>query len=150
MTGRPVLMVDVILECAPDYPADAQCLPYVVLVKRAKDPKGWALPGGKVEGDETVGAAARREVKEEVGTKVNLRSLFGVYSGPNRDPRKSAVSVVFIGRGSHRGESNDPAIDGVRAFALDALPESICFDHRTILRDYVIYRFRGLKPAFLD
>jgi len=48
----------------------------VLLVKRGHAPFAglWSLPGGKLEGDETPRDAARRELKEEIGTD-NARFL---------------------------------------------------------------------------
>lgn len=42
----------------------------VLLVKRARPPLVWSLPGGLVEVGETLEAAARREVREETGLEV--------------------------------------------------------------------------------
>jgi ADP-ribose pyrophosphatase YjhB (NUDIX family) len=45
----------------------------------------WALPGGKVEAEETVEEAIVREVKEETGLKVEIIRKIGEYhySGNN-------------------------------------------------------------------
>lgn len=53
----------------------------VLMVKRGHDPdKGrWSIPGGHVEPDETLVAAARREVFEETGLHVEIgRELWSV------------------------------------------------------------------------
>src|SRR4051812_3054373 len=69
----------------------------VVLVRRGSEPfEGrWALPGGFVEGGETVRQAAVREAAEETGLTVEVSRLVGVYSEPDRDPRGHNVSVAF-------------------------------------------------------
>ena len=56
----------------------------------------WNLPGGHVEFDETIAAAAKREAKEEVGLGVFLTDLLGVYTA-RVDP--GAVSVRFVYNG---------------------------------------------------
>jgi 8-oxo-dGTP diphosphatase len=108
----------------------------VVLVERRYPPKGWALPGGFVDYDETVEYAVRREMFEETGLRlVNLKQ-FHVYSDPKRDPRLHTVSVVFTadGDGMLRGGSDAKV---AKVFKLDELPEEITFDHREIIEDYV-------------
>lgn len=54
----------------------------VVLARRAIDPgRGlWVYPGGFMDRGETVEEAAARETLEEVGLKVRVTDLVGVYS----------------------------------------------------------------------
>src|SRR5712691_3993258 len=70
----------------------------VLLVRRGHAPfaGSHALPGGFVELGETVEAACKREVREEVGVEVSDLSLVGVYSDPARDPRGHTVSTAFV------------------------------------------------------
>jgi 8-oxo-dGTP diphosphatase len=70
----------------------------VLVVRRKNEPfKGsYALPGGFVDIGETVEAACRREVHEEVGIEVGDLTLVGVYSDPKRDPRGHMVSVTYL------------------------------------------------------
>jgi len=44
----------------------------VLLIHRAKDPykHAWSLPGGRVEANETLEQAAKRELKEETGIRI--------------------------------------------------------------------------------
>ncbi len=106
----------------------------VVLVRRKHPPPGWALPGGFVDVGETLEAAAVREAREETGLDVTLVDLLFVYSDPRRDPRRHTVSTVFLGRAVGEPVGADDA-DEARAFAWDALPSPIAFDHPEILRD---------------
>ncbi len=105
-----------------------------VLVRRKNPPPGWALPGGFVDAGETVETAAVRESREETGLEVELTDLLYVYSDPRRDPRQHTMSVVFLGRASGDPAAADDAADA-RAFAWDALPSPLAFDHAEILRD---------------
>lgn len=108
----------------------------VLLVKRRKEPfQGrWALPGGFVAPDETVEAAALRELKEETGLSGSVLGIVGVYSRRGRDPRGPTASVALrvsgIG-GSPRG--GDDAAEA-RFWPLDALPR-LAFDHSQIVAD---------------
>ncbi len=106
----------------------------VVLVRRRHEPLGWALPGGFAEVGETLEAAAAREAREETGLDVALTDLLYVYSDPRRDPRGHTVSTVFMGRAFGEPAGADDAAEA-RAFAWDALPAPIVFDHGEILAD---------------
>src|SRR4051794_1025444 len=69
----------------------------VLLIQRGLEPfKGrWALPGGFVRVDETLDAAARRELEEETGlTNVFLEQLYS-FGAVDRDPRERVVSVAY-------------------------------------------------------
>ncbi len=118
----------------------------VVLVERAHEPLGWALPGGFVDYDEVVADAAVREVREETGLAVTLTALLGVYSDPKRDPRKHTISTVFVGRAEGTPVGADDA-RSARVFPLDALPPALCFDHALILDDYREYLRSGVRPV---
>jgi 8-oxo-dGTP diphosphatase len=62
----------------------------VLLIERGLEPfKGrWALPGGFVRVDETLDAAARRELQEEAGlANVFLEQLY-TFGAADRDPRE--------------------------------------------------------------
>jgi len=52
----------------------------VLLVKRGRPPRegAWSLPGGRVEGRETLEAAIVREVLEETGLRVRVTASLGV------------------------------------------------------------------------
>ncbi len=110
----------------------------IILIRRKNPPfRGcYALPGGFVEHGETVESAVVREFYEETGLRTKVKSLVGVYSEPDRDPRGHTVTVVFeldsIG-GKLKG--GDDAAEA-KVFPIDALPE-LAFDHAKILFDYL-------------
>lgn len=107
----------------------------IVLIRRKNPPHGWALPGGFIDYGESAEAAAVREAREETSLEVRLLGQLGVYSDPARDPRKHTLSVVFMAEASGEPQAADDAAS-LAAFALDELPEPLCFDHGQMLADY--------------
>lgn len=72
---------------------------HVALIKRGKEPfaGSWALPGGFVEMDETLDAAAARELEEETGlTSLELKQFYA-FGNPGRDPRGRSISIAYYG-----------------------------------------------------
>ena len=110
----------------------------VVLVMRKNEPRGWALPGGFVDWGEEIGAACRREAKEETGLDVELVAQLFTYSDPRRDPRKHTISTVYackVAAGAEPKGGDDA--EEARWFAEAEVPwKELCFDHAEILRDY--------------
>lgn len=136
---NPVPTVDIIIEIT-----DESGTTGVVLIERANEPQGWALPGGFVDYGESLPDAAVREAREETTLEVELEELFHVYSEPDRDPRQHTISTVFIGQSSGEPKGEDDA-NRAEVFALDALPSPLAFDHQQILDDYRHYRKHGEK-----
>ena len=98
-----------------------------------------------MEYGETVETAAVREAREETGLAVSLIELFGVYSAPNRDPRRHTIGIVFIGTATGVPVGGDDAAEA-RIFASESLPAPLAFDHAQILQDYVTYKRTGRRP----
>ena len=117
----------------------------VVLIERKNPPHGWAIPGGFVDEGECVENAARREAMEETCLEVELEELLYVYSNPARDPRVHTMSTVFVATSKGTPIASDDAKD-VGVFAIDDLPENLCFDHAEILEDYKQWRATGARP----
>lgn len=70
----------------------------VALIERKVDPfmGMWAIPGGFMEGDETVEETALRELKEETGLEDIFLEQFHVFSSHGRDPRGRTITVAFF------------------------------------------------------
>ena len=108
----------------------------VLLIRRGLAPfRGkWALPGGFVRVDETLDAAARRELAEETAlTKIFLEQLY-TFGAVDRDPRERVVSVAYYALVKL---AEHPATGGTDASEAGwfpaAHPPALAFDHAQIL-----------------
>ena len=113
----------------------------IVLIHRAKEPDGWAIPGGFVDYGESLEEAARREAREETSLDVELLGQLGAYSAPERDPRHHAITVVFWARAGGEPKARDDARE-VGVFTEKDLPSPLAFDHTQILADYFFHKKR--------
>lgn len=108
----------------------------VLLIQRALEPfKGrWALPGGFVRVNETLDAAARRELEEETGLKnVFLEQLY-TFGEVERDPRERVVSVAYyalVKLSDHRAKAATDAASA-RWYPVSKVPK-LAFDHAGML-----------------
>jgi|SRR5690242_18090364 8-oxo-dGTP diphosphatase len=133
---NPIPAVDVILQRGST----------VLMVKRKKEPfKDYlALPGGFVNQGETVEDAMKREAKEETSLEIEPVDILGVYSDPIRDPRKHALSTVFIGiivYGQDKAGDDASTLEWVELNEIEK--QQIAFDHLQMLRDYKNWRVSG-------
>jgi 8-oxo-dGTP diphosphatase len=117
----------------------------VLLIERGLEPfKGkWALPGGFVRVDETLEAAAGRELEEETGVReVFLEQLF-TFSSVDRDPRERVISVAYYALVNLADHITRAATDASDARWFPATkPPKLAFDHAEIL-SLALARLRG-------
>ncbi|MGD8643298.1 MAG: NUDIX domain-containing protein [Chromatiales bacterium] len=108
----------------------------LLLVRRAGGPyQGrWALPGGLVGIEESLDAAAARQLEQETGVSgVYLEQLY-TFGRPDRDPRERVISVAYYAlipsdRIQLRAATDAEAVGW---FALAELPE-LALDHSEIV-----------------
>lgn len=86
---RPAVTVDIVV-CTGR-------LSDVLLIQRKHAPfEGcWALPGGFIEMEETLEAAALRELEEETGVSDVALTEIGVFGAPFRDPRGRVITIAY-------------------------------------------------------
>ncbi len=127
---RPLVTVDVVI-----FTLREEVL-QVLLIRRKNPPYAgmWAIPGGFIEMDEPLEAAARRELEEETGIcDVHLEQLH-TFGDPGRDPRGRVITVAYLALlpvGQAPLRAGDDAAEA-RWWPMDALPP-LAFDHDRIL-----------------
>ena len=120
----------------------------VLLVRRKDEPFAgcWALPGGFLEMDEPIEAAARRELREETGfTLPGPVELIGVFGDPGRDPRGRTISLVYAAVVRDAPATVAGADDAAEAAWCD--PRGcgpLAFDHDAILAAALDWLERGV------
>lgn len=116
---------------------------YVLLIERGQAPHcdEWALPGGFVQPDEDLYAAAARELNEETGlssNEVHLEQLAS-YGSPDRDPRMRVVTIAYWAICSHvpklAGGGDARSAQLVPVGKIEGGDIELAFDHGLIVRD---------------
>lgn len=117
----------------------------VLLIRRGLEPfkDRWALPGGFVNPDETVDAAALRELQEETGLRDLYIEQLYTFGAVDRDPRERVISVAYfalVRRADHLPQGADDAAEAAW-FEVRKVPK-LAFDHAEILK-VALERLRG-------
>lgn len=117
----------------------------VLLIKRDQEPfKGrWALPGGFVNMDESLEAAAARELREETGIGDFYLEQLYTFGDPGRDPRGRVISVAYyalVKLSEHRIAAATDASEAAWFSVSD--PPRLAFDHDQILA-MALQRLKG-------
>jgi ADP-ribose pyrophosphatase YjhB (NUDIX family) len=120
----------------------------ILLLRRAIEPRYgfWTFPGGFMEIDESVEECAAREAYEEVGAKVEITGLVGVYSRPG--PHGPGI-VSIVWQGSVEAEQLDLGREALEArwFSPAEIPwDDLAYDTtRWALRDWL--EARGISTG---
>ena len=117
----------------------------VLLVRRGTEPfvGRWSLPAGYVENDETPGAAARRETREEVGIDVAIGGLTGVYFFDD-DPRGNGILIVYECSAEAGKPRSSAEVTEAAYFAPDTVPAELAgAGHDQAIRDWASRSLRG-------
>jgi len=97
----------------------------ILLVEhRKRGQRYWVLPGGRLEGNETLEAALRRELKEELGLDARVGPLVIVCE--TLAPDRHVVNLLFQAEIGERAEPaldpRDPVLAGWQWVLTDQLP----------------------------
>ena len=114
----------------------------ILLVKRDTVPfKGyWALPGGRMEPDETIEQTIIRECKEETGLDVKIVRVIDEYveKGVKDDVEYEYYPTCFLVKvvgGEIKPQESE--IQEIHLFSLNQLPDPLAFEHDKMIRDYL-------------
>jgi 8-oxo-dGTP diphosphatase len=128
---RPALTVDLVIF------AGLAGRRQILLIRRSREPFAgkWALPGGFVEMDESLEAAAKRELEEETGLRGVPVEQLRAFGDPGRDPRGRTISVAYyalLPAGAATTTKAGSDAGQARWFPTSDLPE-LAFDHAEII-----------------
>jgi 8-oxo-dGTP diphosphatase len=91
---------------------------------RKRGQRYWVLPGGRLEGNETLEAALRRELQEELGLQARVGRLVIVCE--SLAPDRHVVNLIFqaeIGESAEpQLDPRDPVLAGWQWVSVDQLP----------------------------
>lgn len=140
-TGIPLAVSTVIFALRP-HPTTGRSAVWLPLVRRITEPyrERWALPGGWVTADESLGDAAARNLLETTDLQPTYLEQLYAFGAVDRSPLERVVSVVYWALVRPDEAERATEGDNVRWFPADELPE-LAFDHNLIV-DYALWRLR--------
>jgi 8-oxo-dGTP diphosphatase len=112
---------------------------HVMAIRRGGGPGTGqlALPGGFVQIDEDLEAAARRELVEETNLEVDFLEQVKTFGAPDRDPRGRIVSVLYLAvvPDLPEGEAGTDAAEAMWVPVNKLMAADLPFDHHQMLVD---------------
>jgi len=114
----------------------------ILLVKRDTVPfkDYWALPGGRMDPEETIEQTVMREVKEETGLDVTVVRKVGEYreQGIKDEVEYDYYPTCFVvKRVGGEIKKQDSEIQEIQLFSLKQLPKPLAFEHDQMIKDYL-------------
>ena len=120
---------------------------WLPLVRRVREPHNgrWALPGGPLETEESLVAAAGRNLRQTTALEPTYLEQLYAFGDVERSsaasmPAERVVSIVYWALVRPDQAEQAAVGDNVRWFPADDLPE-LAFDHNAIV-DYALWRLR--------
>lgn len=103
-----------------------------ILMIVRRDGKGYGLPGGHINLNETAEHAVQREVYEETGLHLKSARLIGTLSGKRPGTWVRTVDIVYEGQisGGTLRDSHEGRCEWVR---LEDVRERVAFDYLKVL-----------------
>ena len=136
------LAVSTVIFALRPHPQTGLKAPWIPLVRRIAEPFDglWALPGGWVDGSESLADAASRNLLETTALEPSYLEQLYAFGDVDRSPDGRVVSVVYwaLVRADQAAQSADD--ENVRWFPADDLPR-LAFDHNSIV-EYALWRLR--------
>lgn len=108
----------------------------VLLIEMKNKFKGlWALPGGLIENNETLGTAAQRILKEETGLSEYYLEQLYTFSRLKRDPFARVISTAYFALLPDINIELKPSAKytSVRWYPVKKLP-ALAYDHEHIIK----------------
>jgi 8-oxo-dGTP diphosphatase len=136
VTAAPAAAPAVAVDVAIFTVLDRSLQVLLVEVQRGAFAGRWALPGGRVQMEESLDQAARRELAARTGVRrVYLEQLY-TFGSPARDPHGRVVSVAYFALIAHsgrfQGTHRDLRYAGVVWSPVARLPD-LAYDHRAVV-----------------
>ncbi len=111
----------------------------------------WMLPGGVMEGDETLKDCARKVLLALTGVKDIHFEQVKVYSDLKRHPLKRVITVSFYAM--VRPENHPLFLKGnveqIAWFDMEEIPANLGFDHAQIIHDAHMFLKNNLKDRLI-
>jgi ADP-ribose pyrophosphatase YjhB (NUDIX family) len=114
----------------------------ILIIKRTTPPfiGFWALPGGRVETNESVEQTIIREVKEETGLNVSIMRKVGEYheQGVQMGQEYDYYPACFLVKNENgKITKQESEIAEIKFFKLTQIPKVLAFEHAQMIKDYL-------------